>query len=326
MNRKMSLLTLVLLAGLLLIGQSVYAFSDTKGDPNEAKINSLEEQGILSGHSGKYRPNGNLTYAEGVSLLVKGFGLNIDNIRFIKAPKASDHFPNVKDDQWYSSAFIIAEYTGLDIPQDVDPNAAMTREQFAHPLFKAITHGHDFAFTDIYTMIKDEKDVTPAYMDSIQKLLNTHIVALDNNQKFYPTKQIKRGEAAAWLHDGIAFVKEHSQPTTGGVDNGPASIYDAKLTVTPVTKAVNEVTITADVPNPGYGIRVQSITFEGDQAIISIAAIPPDPDRVYAQVITTVSIKTYVSSDYKPKLQVQDDGDNAVSSDGNSGSAAGKAS
>jgi hypothetical protein len=321
MKRKMSLFTLVLLTCLLIVGQSVYAFSDTKGDPNEGKIDSLQEQGILSGNGGKYRPNSTLTYAEGVALLVKGFGLNIDNIRFVKEPKASDHYSNVKDDQWYSSAFIIAEYTGLDIPQDVDPNAAMTREQFAHPLFKAMTHGHDFAFIDIYNQFKDEKDVNPAYMDSIQKLLITHVVALDSSQKFYPTKSIKRGEAAAWLHDGIAFVKEQTQPTTGGGNDAPTFIYDAKLSVTPVTKAVNEVTITADVPNPGYGIRIQSITFEGDQAIISIVSVPPDPDRVYAQVITTVSIKTYVSSEYKPKLLVAGDNDQAVSSDKSTGAA-----
>ncbi|MWC27397.1 S-layer homology domain-containing protein [Paenibacillus sp. MMS18-CY102] len=319
--KRMALLTLLLLAGLLAFGQSVFAFSDTKGDPNEGKIDSLQEQGIIAGHGGKYRPGSTLTYAEGVAMLVKGFGLNIDNIRFVKEPKASDHFPNVKDDKWYSSAFIIAEYTGLDIPQDVKPSAPMTREQFAHHLFKAMTHGHDFAFIDIYNMIKDEKDINPAYMDSIQKLLITHIVSLDSSQKFYPTKQIKRGDAAAWLHDGIAFVKDQSQPTTGG-GNVPAFFYDAKLSIAPVTKAVNEVTITADVPNPGYGVRVQSITFEGDQAIISIISIPPDPDRVYPQVITTVTVKTYVSSDYRPTLQVAGGNDPAASSSGSVGSSA----
>src|SRR5690606_18413756 len=112
--------------------------------------------------------------------------LNIDHIRFIKPPLASDHYPNARDDAWYSEAFIIAAYSKLEIPQDIRPEAAMSREQFAHHLFQAVSSKGDFAYTEQYIMVEDQQDIAEAYSNSIQKLLITGIVELNGQRQFLP--------------------------------------------------------------------------------------------------------------------------------------------
>ncbi|MEK3885236.1 S-layer homology domain-containing protein [Paenibacillus sp. PL2-23] len=301
-TNKKSWLMIVLAAILVFtLGQSVMAFSDVGKDNNEEKIEALKKLGVVNGvSSDTFQPKGELTYAAGISMIVRGLDLNLDHVRFIQAPKASDNHPNLKDDAWYSEAFIIADFYNLDIPRDVKPSDKLTKEQFAHHLFQAMMTKGDFAFIEIYMMLEDESDVNPAYMNSIQKLLIAKIVSLDDSQRFYPNKVMTRGEAAAWLHDGMKFV----EPVTEG-----------KISVEAVNDDVNKVTITAQLPHPGYGLRISSISFEGNQAVIHTELIEPDPDKMYPQVITEVKVTTYVDAKFKPVLAGSDGGGTA-SSDG----------
>ncbi|WP_219836391.1 S-layer homology domain-containing protein [Paenibacillus sp. R14(2021)] len=300
------------------VTQSVWAFSDTKDHPNDAKISELQKLGILTGSSGgkdAFQPNGKLTYAAGISMIVKGLNLNLDGINFFKEPKVTDSFPNMKDDAWYADAFIIAAMNDLDIPRETKANAEMTREQFAHHLIQALLSKGDYAFVDMYAVLQDEKDVNPDYMGSVQKLLITGIAKLDAKHNFYPKTLITRGDAAGWLYDTISFVKDTpAQPPI--VDPAPSPFFDMNLSVKPVNADVNEVTVSAQAPNPGYGIRIASISFEGDQAIIHVAPIYPEKGKFFAQVITTVKAVTYVSSSLKPVL-----GETGAGSPPNPGSA-----
>ncbi|MDQ8733536.1 S-layer homology domain-containing protein [Paenibacillus sp. LHD-38] len=312
--KKRSLLILTLVAMMLFtLGQTVWAFKDVKNDANEKQIEELQKLGILSGDKhDKFNPKGTLTYAQGVSMIVKGLELNIDHIRFIKAPEASDYFTNLKDDAWYSDAFIIANLNGLEIPKTVKANDIMTREQFAHHLFKAILTKGDYAFIEIFMLLEDEADVNKDYMDSIQKLIISKIVTLDKSNKFYPKKAITRSEAAGWLYGAIQFVKE----TTPIPELPEQPVLDPKLSVTAVNAEINKVTVTAQVPHPGYGIRIASIGFEGDKAVIYLETVLPDPDKMYPQVITDVSVSTYVDAKLKPVLP-----ESAGSSQSSTGSA-----
>lgn len=299
MKRRL-ILTLTLVAMMLFtLGQSVWAFKDVKNDVNEHKINELKKMGIISGDKhDKFNPKGKLTYAEGVSLIVKGLDININHIRFIKEPKASDYFTNIKDNAWYSQAFIIASINGLEIPKTVKANDIMTREQFAHHLFKAMMTKGDYAFIEIFMQLEDAADVNKTYMDSIQKLLISKVVTLDNANKFYPKKAILRGEAAGWLYDAITFVKE-----TAPIPTKPEQpSLDLKLSIEAVNPQINKVTVSTQVGHPGYGFRITSIAFEGDQAFINVELVMPDPDKMYPQVITDVSASTYIDAKLKPVL------------------------
>lgn len=302
MKKRPILIITIVAMMLLTLGQTAWAFKDVNNDPNAQKIAELKKLGIISGNTKNdtFDPQGKLTYAAGISLIVRGLDININHIRFVKAPETSDYFTNIKNDAWYSEAFIIASLNGLDIPKSVKADDTMTREQFAHHLFQALIKKGDYAFTEIFMLLEDEKDVKKEYMNSIQKLLISKVVQLDSSNKFYPKQAITRSEAAGWLYDGIKFVKETTPIPDKPEPELPA--FDINLSVTSVNADVNKVSISTKVPHPGYGIRIASIGFEGDQAIIYVETTFPEPDKMYPQVITDVAVSTYVDAKYKPVL------------------------
>lgn len=299
---KKPLLVITMLVVLFVaVTQSVWAFSDTKKDPNEAKITELQKRGILSGSKNdQFGPRGKLTYAAGITMLVKGLGLNIDNLRFFKKPEVSDSFSLMKDNAWYADTFIIAAYNDLDLARDTNPAANMTREQFAHHLYKALLRTGNYAFDDLAVVLKDEQDINPSYYGSIQTLITTHIIGIDASQKFNPKAAITRSEAAGWLYNTIQYVEDHASMPVDQPTSSP--LFDVNLSSTAVNKDVTAVTVSAQAPNPGYGIRISSISFEGNQAIIEVEPTYPDKDKMYPQVITEVKAVTYVSSAYTPVL------------------------
>ena len=104
-------------------------------------------------------------------MIVKGMNLNIDTLRFIKQPLASDTYTNIPNDAWYAEAFIIAHYNGMDIPKDVNPNATITREQFGEMLVRALEKKGNFPLVKMFIQIKDEAQITPEYQGTLQRLL-----------------------------------------------------------------------------------------------------------------------------------------------------------
>lgn len=249
--------------------------------------------------SNKHLKKDSIDIAKAVTLIVKGLDLNIDNIRFIKEPKASDYYTKIRDNAAYAEIFIIAQFNGLELSKDINPSAKVTREQFAKWLYGALSHKGDYAWIEIYHEVADAKQVTKGYMDSIQKLLIAKIITLDNKQKFHPKNNVSSMEAATMIAKTVKFIK-NTKPAP--IPETPV-LTDVKLTSVKESDAVTRVTIAALAPNPGYGIEITDIQFVKGEAIISYKAVLPDPDKMFAQVITEVKAVTYISSSYKPVLR-----------------------
>ncbi|RKN86801.1 S-layer homology domain-containing protein [Paenibacillus ginsengarvi] len=299
MKKRLLMAVTAILIAIAMMAGSAYAFSDTSGDPNEDHINALQQAGIVSGvNEQMFAPKGKVTMAQGITMLVKAFDLNIDRLRFIKEPKASDYFTKVADDAWYATSFMYAHLNGVPIPKDVDPSQSMTKEQFADLLFHALSTKGDYAFVEMYVAIKDEDQINKDYMNSIQKLLLGKMTELHDGY-FYPKQEITRSEAARMLHAAIQFAKQHK----------PVPVKsDVTLSVTKVNDEVNKVTLTwAERPNPGYGISVSAIAFTEDgKAIITYVMHEPAPGKMYPQVITEAKVDTFIASSYEPVLNSPD--------------------
>lgn len=308
----------------MLWGSVALAFSDTAGDPAEAKINALQKEGIVRGMDGdRFAPKEILTYDQGIRLLVKGFDLNIENIRFIKEPKASDYYLKVPDNAWYAEDFIIAQFN-LGLPATIDPKSKITREQFAVLLNNAINRKGTFPSIMLYNIIADESSIDPSASESIQFLLNTKIAMLDAKQQFRPKSGITRSEVADMLYEARAFVARHSEPQaspepgatptaepgsgTGAGSEGSAAVgTEAAVHVEKVSGEVNKVTLTVQVPHPGYGVVITGIDFPGEgKAVIRYRVTDPKPGMFYPMVITDVKVSTFVSSEFTPSAKPAD--------------------
>lgn len=305
MKNKWLRITLLILVFAMVFGSSVFAFQDVTDTPAEESIVALQKMGVVSGIDDKrFNPKGEVTFAQGIHMLVKAFDLNLNHFMFIKQPQASDYFTTISDDAWYANSFMVAQLNGLPLAKDVDPNKALTREEFANLLMKAIELKGDYAFIKIFMIIKDEQDITPEYMNSIQLLLIAKIIKLDNNQNFYPKQVLTRGEAATWLHKGIQFVHNASsvQPSEPQPEpqNPPHTQEEVKINVEKVTDDVQKVTLSWGMqPNPGYQLHISGIRFINNEAVIEYMLHYPDPNKFYAQVMTEAKDETFISSTYK---------------------------
>ncbi|WP_081824442.1 S-layer homology domain-containing protein [Paenibacillus sp. UNC451MF] len=289
--------TLVSAAALLcsVSAGSVYAFTDLDSAEQEP-IAALKDRGIVSGvDSQHFVPRGQISFAQSVSMLVKGLKLSTDHVKFIKKPEASDYFTNVPNDAWYAEAFIIAKVNGLDIPQDVDPNAPITREKYANLLNDAMDTKAQLPLIKMAVILADEDQVDLKYRVDMQRIYLLKIAKLGEDRKAYPKQEMTRGEAATWLYNGIKLVEAHTNKPK------PPQQADITVNVEKVNDDVNKVILSREMPNPGYGLRITGIRFESDDtAVIQYEVVNPKPDMMYPQVITNVKVETYVASKYKP--------------------------
>jgi len=303
MKFKIKCIMMLTLVFIMMLTTSAYAFEDIKGDPAEASIMKLKEAGIVSGEDTKhYNPQGKVSFAQGVSIITKGLDLNINHIKFIKAPMASDYFASVPNDAWYASAFIVAHLNDLPIDRDVDPNQAMTREQFANLLKHAIDKKGSYVLNEIYLKIADMDEVEKDYAASVQALMILKIAQLDDKQKFNPKEAITRGQVAGWVDAAREFVHKMRPIIVPG--ERPEYTKDITMKVEKESGNVNKVTITwHNRPNSGYGIVIKGIEFNSNnEAIITYNLQFPTKGSYYLTVISNPTAITYISNQYTPVL------------------------
>ena len=205
---------------LFVAGQSFAAsapFTDLANTSAKSKIVSLQEKGVLNGVGGGYfLPNSAITAAQGIQLMVNALDLNIDLLRFIKEPKATDYYANAKNDAWYADTLIIAANNGLDLPADLKPDQAWSREAFTHQLILAMEKHSNLPMIKIKPVdITDAADFTNGYDGSIQRAIVLGIAALDAKGNFHPADPITRADAAVMTYNALQYIEAHPAPAGG---------------------------------------------------------------------------------------------------------------
>jgi len=189
-------------------------FTDLENIAAKDKILSLMEKGYVKGVSdGIFAPDKTITAAESIQLIVNAFDLNLDTVRFIKEPKATDYFENADNDAWYANTLIIAAVKGLELQRDLNPNQEWTREEFTYNLIKATEqHGNLPMIKIIPQEIADENELTVDYNGAIQRSLVYEITKLDEEGKFNPKEKISRAEATEQIYNALEYIKAHQMP------------------------------------------------------------------------------------------------------------------
>lgn len=281
-----------LLAASLGFGASASAFSDLANDPSAEQIRALHERGIINGVTAdRFAPKMQVTYAQAVVMLVKALDLEPQATVGSSSAVASHFFANVGDQTWYASAFLIAKQNGLPISESVKPGDSISRAAFAHLLEQGLHAKGEFATTMMYFDIADGGNLSNDVNNSLQTLLNTRIIELEEAGKFRPNDILTRSEAAAWLFEAAQFVEEviEAEPAA------PAPEYDSSVEVSTVAEGVDKAVLTVTVGHPGYGVVIDRIDFgPNDTAVIYYSVTDPDPDMMYPQVITDVTVNAYV--------------------------------
>ncbi|MFD0671892.1 S-layer homology domain-containing protein [Cohnella sp. GCM10027633] len=244
-----------------------------------------------------------ITVAQAVTMIVKGLKLNIDNINFFKEPKASDYYTKVKDSAPYAGDFIIAQFNGLELPKDINPNATVNREQFAKWLYGGLNSTGNYAWIELYIEVKDANKVSKGYMDSIQKLLISKIVSMDSNNRYWPKMNVTKAQAERMVKKAAEFVAQNNPTQPENPEIGILS--EVKLSSEHWAEGVDRLTVKALVPHRGYGLDIAGVRFVKGVAVVDYRVVQPDPAAFYAQVVTEVKAYVYVPTGSKAMLGEQ---------------------
>jgi len=198
---------LLILSAVSIPGFAGVSFNDLDSIQESSAIIALSEKNIVKGTgNNRFEPLRAMTYAESVQLLVNTFGLNIDHIRFIKEPKASDYFKLANDDAWYAGALIIAPLNGAELSSEMVPNEAITRETFLKLFMQMLELKENLPLIKIAAADINDRDlIHPENNGIIDCAIYYGIVSLDDKGNFRPTETITRAEAAEWINHLLAF-------------------------------------------------------------------------------------------------------------------------
>lgn len=294
--------TLALCVSLTAGGASVLAFSDVKDEGQKSIVDTLKSKGIVNGVTADlFRPDLALSEPQGVQLIVNAFGLK-------NAYAASAAQDKISPDTWYADAVQAATQNGLSIPVEVNPQGKMTRELFVTLLLEGINTTGNYPVIMKYNDIKDENKIGKDAKSAVQNLLNMNIIELDKDGNFRPDQSLTRMEAASMIFNALEFVDKHGNggsaepaPTTPG--EGQQAIVP-EVTTTKVDDKTIKVKLSAEMPHPGYGLKIDDVKLEKDgRAIVLYSIIQPDPDMMYPMVITNVTAETDIPTGYTAEAQ-----------------------
>lgn len=180
--------------------------------PAAAKLNPLMHLDLVKQKK--------ITTGEGIALIVKALKLNIDNIRFIKAPKATDYFPYANNKAAYAEALIIAANNGITLKKQTRFELPMTRELFAIALEQAITAKREYVTNMMWIQVADEKAFSKEGLSAVQRLIKFDVVSLDKAKKFRPKAYITPVEAKAILARAATFFQAPAQEKEAAPQGG----------------------------------------------------------------------------------------------------------
>ncbi|PKM56344.1 MAG: hypothetical protein CVV00_00160 [Firmicutes bacterium HGW-Firmicutes-5] len=207
-SRVLAFFMVVVLMGSL--GFETYGsttFEDIDGLEEKEAIMYLHDKGYVNG-VGKalFAPYATITTAQAIQLMVNFMELNLDDVRFIKAPLATDYFEKANNSAWYKDAFIITGVKNPVFSSDIDPNQPMTTEAFIYHLVKTLELQYDLPMIKVLPQsIHDDAAINPNYSGAIQRALYYGIVTLDHQGNMHPKLLMTRARAAALAKNVMDF-------------------------------------------------------------------------------------------------------------------------
>lgn len=218
MKKIVSILSTAAILTISIAGNTFAAgitFKDLDNVTAKDKIIVLQNQGVIAGVAdGIFSPDNKVTAAQSIQLFVRAFNLNLDTIRFVKEPKATDYYKNAKDNAWYSKALIISAVNGMNFTADIDPDQNLTKEEYIYHLVNATEiYGQLPLIKIIPVEIADRDKMTIEYSGAIERALKYGIVKLDADGKFNPKAELSRADAAEQLYNALEYLKAHPAPS-----------------------------------------------------------------------------------------------------------------
>ncbi|MGE5371151.1 MAG: S-layer homology domain-containing protein [Solirubrobacterales bacterium] len=165
-------------------------------------IRQVLSAGLMKGYAeGVFGPDDLLTRAQMAVLTGKMFHLDYGDKRFIKAPKLSDSYDDVRENQYYSDAVLMWAINDI-LPtgsRRFEPDKPVTRLEAAHAVKQCFqAKKAQIVMIMMMPVYEDTQSLSEEQQQDIAYVTNTGIMRGDQN-RFRPNAPLTRAEAAVIL-------------------------------------------------------------------------------------------------------------------------------
>ncbi|WP_353882812.1 immunoglobulin-like domain-containing protein [Paenibacillus amylolyticus] len=178
------------------------SFKDVTQDWAKDAISALGARGIVKGvGNGEFNPNGQVTRAEFITMLMKLFELSDES--------ATTSFSDVKQGEWYHGNIATAQKLGI---VNGKPNGRfgvhenITREDMAVMVYKAVQIKQLALASGEATAFKDEANIASYAKQAVEAIQGAGIINGVGNDEFAPKKNASRAEAAVMIYNLLGLM------------------------------------------------------------------------------------------------------------------------
>ncbi|WP_139991822.1 S-layer homology domain-containing protein [Paenibacillus paridis] len=185
-------------------------FADLTGHWAKADVDYLASKLLVNGATADlFVPDGTITRAEFLALLVRGLGLSV------KEGEDSSHYADVLASAWYSPAVNAAVANRLATGISADrfaPNDPITREQMAVIIGRALTFtghvtGDDGRADSPLTAFTDRDSISSWAQSAVALVSEAGIIKGMEDGRFGPTEYATRAQAAVMLKRLLQYLQ-----------------------------------------------------------------------------------------------------------------------
>lgn len=177
---------------------------DTLSALTSDSIRAIAARGVIVGKEpGKYDPQGQLTRAEFVQMLVRLFDA--------ADPNATSKLTDVKEGAWYYKAVASAEKLGIvqgKIDGSFGRNDVLTRQDMAVLLHRALlVSGYSLPLNDkSVPSFADEVNISSYAKKEVEALKQAKVLVTDSNGSYGPKSLVNRAEAAVLINKFLQII------------------------------------------------------------------------------------------------------------------------
>lgn len=175
----------------LIVSQQGVSFADIKGLGSAGDIESLAMRHVVTGNGGKFEPNHSITRAQFAAMIARALNL---------IPLEETYYPDVKG-AWYEDAVqALYEADITQSPGNFNPGQAITRQQAAAIIYRAL-HYVDYEADDTRaSKYQDQHKIDQQYTKAIQTLQAEGIMNGKPDGSFAPGSNLTRAQMAQIIH------------------------------------------------------------------------------------------------------------------------------
>ncbi|WP_337103336.1 S-layer homology domain-containing protein [Paenibacillus sp. YIM B09110] len=184
-------------------------FADLTGHWAKADVEHLASKLLVNGVTAdRFSPDGTITRAEFLALLVRGLGLSV------KEDEESSHYEDVLASAWYAPAVNAAVANRLATGISADrfaPNDPITREQMAVIIGRALTFtghitGGDGQADSPLAVFTDRDSISSWAQSAVARVSEAGIMKGMEDGRFAPTEYATRAQAAVMLKRLLQYL------------------------------------------------------------------------------------------------------------------------